>query len=241
MTVPGADVRIEDLPLRADLVGRTPYGAPQLDVPHRLNTNENPYPPPPELVEDVTRSVAEAARDLHRYPDRDAVDLRTELAAYISKSTGFAVHTENVWAANGSNEILQQLLQAFGGPGRSAIGFVPSYSMHPIISDGTQTAWLVANRADDFSLDAEVAVAFETPVEDVVIVADDRCGAQNEYAGAAAGELVFFVVPPGRIARVAFEEAGDLSVYHGKTVFFPGETVEIDGVGGAIDVLTKRF
>ena len=84
--------------------------------------------------------------------------LRTDLAAYLSAQTGVALGVENLWAANGSNEILQQLLQAFGGPGRSAIGFVPSYSMHPIISDGTQTEWLVANRADDFSLDADVAV-----------------------------------------------------------------------------------
>ena len=100
-----------------------------------------------------------AAGELHRYPDRDAVALRTDLAAYLTAQTGVAVGVENVWAANGSNEILQQLLQAFGGPGRSAIGFVPSYSMHPIISDGTQTEWLVANRADDFSLDVDVAVA----------------------------------------------------------------------------------
>ncbi len=84
--------------------------------------------------------------------------LRTDLAAYLTAQTGVDVGVENLWAANGSNEILQQLLQAFGGPGRSAIGFVPSYSMHPIISDGTQTEWLVANRADDFSLDTDVAV-----------------------------------------------------------------------------------
>jgi histidinol-phosphate aminotransferase len=107
----------------------------------------------------VTASVAAVVGDLHRYPDRDAVALRTDLAAYLTAQTGTQLSVENLWAANGSNEILQQLLQAFGGPGRSAIGFVPSYSMHPIISDGTQTAWLVAKRADDFSLDIDVAVA----------------------------------------------------------------------------------
>jgi histidinol-phosphate aminotransferase len=110
-------------------------------------------------VDDVTASVHAVAGELHRYPDRDAVALRTDLAAYLTSQTGTPLSVENLWAANGSNEILQQLLQAFGGPGRSAIGFVPSYSMHPIISDGTQTAWLVANRADDFSLDAQVAAA----------------------------------------------------------------------------------
>jgi histidinol-phosphate aminotransferase len=155
----GKKVTLADLPLREDLRGKSPYGAPQLDVPVRLNTNENPHPPTQALVDDVTASVEAVAGDLHRYPDRDAVALRTDLAAYLSAQTGTEVSVENLWAANGSNEILQQLLQAFGGPGRSAIGFVPSYSMHPIISDGTQTAWLVANRADDFSLDIDVAVA----------------------------------------------------------------------------------
>src|SRR5437763_14299163 len=168
----GRSVSLADLPLREDLRGKSPYGAPQLDVPVRLNTNENPHPPTQALVDDVTASVHSVAGDLHRYPDRDAVALRTDLAAYLSAQTGTALSVENLWAANGSNEILQQLLQAFGGPGRSAIGFVPSYSMHPIISDGTQTAWLVANRGDDFSLDAEVAVqAIKEHTPDIVFVA----------------------------------------------------------------------
>ena len=150
---------LDDLPLRDDLRGKSPYGAPQLAVPVRLNTNENPHPPTKALVDDVVRSVREAAVDLHRYPDRDAVALRRDLAAYLTAQTGTQLGVENLWAANGSNEILQQLLQAFGGPGRSAIGFVPSYSMHPIISDGTRTDWLEAARADDFSLDVDAAVA----------------------------------------------------------------------------------
>ncbi|OMC08504.1 histidinol-phosphate transaminase [Mycobacterium sp. SP-6446] len=150
---------LDDLPLRDDLRGKSPYGAPQLVVPVRLNTNENPHPPTQALVDDVVRSVAEAAAGLHRYPDRDAVALRQDLAGYLSAQTGTGLGVENLWAANGSNEILQQLLQAFGGPGRSAIGFVPSYSMHPIISDGTHTEWLEAVRADDFSLDVDAAVA----------------------------------------------------------------------------------
>ena len=171
MTV-GKKVTLADLPLRDDLRGKTPYGAPQLDVPVRLNTNENPHPPTKALVDDVTASVAAVAGELHRYPDRDAVALRTELAEYMSGQTGTPLSVENLWAANGSNEILQQLLQAFGGPGRSAIGFVPSYSMHPIISDGTQTAWLVANRGEDFSLDADIAVqAIEEHNPDIVFVA----------------------------------------------------------------------
>ena len=155
----GDRVGLDDLPLRDNLRGKSAYGAPQLDVPVRLNTNENPYPPSRALIDDVAESVRAAAAELHRYPDRDAVELRRDLAAYLSARTGVAVELENVWAANGSNEILQQLLQAFGGPGRTALGFVPSYSMHPIIADGTQTRWIAVPRAADFGLDLDAAVA----------------------------------------------------------------------------------
>jgi histidinol-phosphate aminotransferase len=163
---------LDDLPLREDLRGKLPYGAPQLAVPVRLNTNENPHPPTQALVDDLVVSVREAAVDLHRYPDRDAVSLRRDLAGYLTAQTGTQVGVENVWAANGSNEILQQLLQAFGGPGRTAIGFVPSYSMHPIISDGTRTEWIETVRADDFSLDTDAAVVAVTDHRpDVVFIA----------------------------------------------------------------------
>jgi histidinol-phosphate aminotransferase len=159
-------VTLEQLPLRDDLRGKTPYGAPQLDVAVRLNTNENPYPPPPELVADVTAAVAEVAAALHRYPDRDAVALRTDLAAYLSDATGVALGPGSVWAANGSNEVLQQILQAFGGPGRRAVGFEPSYSMHPIIAGGTRTDWLPVPRRADFTIDVAAAadlLAAEAP------------------------------------------------------------------------------
>jgi histidinol-phosphate aminotransferase len=159
VTLATPPVTLADLPLRDDLRGRTPYGAPQLEVPVRLNTNENPHPPPPELVADVAAAVAEAARELHRYPDRDAVALRTDLAAYLAAATGVPLGPESVWAANGSNEVLQQVLQAFGGPGRRAVGFEPSYSMHPIIAAGTRTDWLPAPRRADFAVDVPAAAA----------------------------------------------------------------------------------
>jgi histidinol-phosphate aminotransferase len=155
----GGWVTLGDLPLAEGLRGSTPYGAPQLDVAVRLNTNENPYPPPPGLVADIAAAVCQAARNLHRYPDRDAVALRTDLAGYLAKGTGVPLTAANLWAANGSNEIIQQLLQAFGGPGRTALGFIPSYSMHPIISAGTRTQWLPTPRRSDFSLDPAGAVA----------------------------------------------------------------------------------
>jgi histidinol-phosphate aminotransferase len=152
-------ITLDQLPLRDDLRGRTPYGAPQLDVAVRLNTNENPYPPPPALVADVLAALGEVATQLHRYPDRDALALRTDLAGYLSTATGVALGAPNVWAANGSNEVLQQILQAFGGPGRTALGFEPSYSMHPIIAAGTRTEWRPTPRRADFTVDVDAAAA----------------------------------------------------------------------------------
>ncbi|MPZ64077.1 MAG: histidinol-phosphate transaminase [Pseudonocardiaceae bacterium] len=167
----GAGVTADNLPLRDDLRGRSPYGAPQLDVAVRLNTNENPYPPPPALVADVAEAAGRVAGELHRYPDRDAVALRADLASYLTGRTGIGLAAANLWVANGSNEIIQQLLQAFGGPGRVAMGFTPSYSMHPIIAAGTCTEWLPIARRDDFSLDAGGALAaVEAHRPDVVFV-----------------------------------------------------------------------
>jgi len=155
-------VVLGDLPLRDDLVGRSPYGAPQLEVPVKINTNENPYPPSDALVADLAASVAAAAVELNRYPDRDAVALREQLAGYLTASTGIELCSANVWAANGSNEILLQLLQAFAGPGRTALGFEPSYSMHPIIASGTRTEWISCPRRSDFTIDVEAAAALIT-------------------------------------------------------------------------------
>lgn len=158
-TTPRPGVGLDALPLRENLRGKSAYGAPQLEVPVQLNTNENPHPPSEALVADVAAAVAEAAADLNRYPDRDAVELRTDLAAYLSRQTGVEVDVDMVWAANGSNEILQQLLQAFGGPGRRAMGFVPSYSMHPLLAAGTDTEWIGVERATDLSIDIDAALA----------------------------------------------------------------------------------
>jgi histidinol-phosphate aminotransferase len=128
--------------LREDLRGKTAYGAPQLDVPVRLNTNENSYPVPPAVVEEITAAVAAVAPDLNRYPDREFTELRTALAAYLSSTTGVPVTAEQTWAGNGSNEVLQHILLAFGGPGRTALGFTPAYSMHPIIAETIGSTWV---------------------------------------------------------------------------------------------------
>ena len=155
-----AKLVLADLPLRDELRGEEAYGAPQLDVDVRLNTNENPYPPSDDLIADLVAQVEKVASDLNRYPDRDAVVLRSALADYVTRQTGVDITVDQVWAANGSNEILQQLLQAFGGPGRSAMGFVPSYSMHPILSSGTQTEFIGIDRdPETFDIDMDSALA----------------------------------------------------------------------------------
>ena len=150
---------LDQLPLRDELRGKSPYGAPQLQVPVCLNTNENPYPPSQALIDDLVETVAKVASELNRYPDRDATELRGALAEYVTEQTGVAVTADNLWAANGSNETLQQLLQAFGGPGRRVLGFQPSYSMHPILAAGTQTEFIDCPRGADFRIDIDAALA----------------------------------------------------------------------------------
>jgi histidinol-phosphate aminotransferase len=142
------------LPLREELRGIAPYGAPQLDVPVALNVNENPYPPSDAVVADVAAAVAEVAGTLNRYPDREFTVLRTALAGYL----GHGVTPSQVWAANGSNEVMLQILQAFGGPGRVAVSFAPTYSMYPEYARDAMTGWVVGHRESDFSLDASHAL-----------------------------------------------------------------------------------
>ena len=153
---------MSDLPLRADLVGAHAYGAPQLPESVQMNVNENPFGPPPELVEDLAASVTRAAATLNRYPDREFVDLRVALAQYLSGATGVALDPAQIWAGNGSNEVLQHICQTFGGPGRSSLGFEPSYAMHELISTGTGMRWIGVPRGENFVLAADRAAALVT-------------------------------------------------------------------------------
>jgi len=151
----GHDWTLAGLPLRDELRGESPYGAPQLEVPVALNVNENPYPPSERVVDEIGAAAAATARTLNRYPDRDAVALRADLAAYLTADGGVGIAAEQVWAANGSNEVMLQLLQAFGGPGRTAVSFAPTYSMYPEYARDTHTRWVVGRRAADFALDLD--------------------------------------------------------------------------------------
>jgi len=146
---------LSDLPIRDDLRGQSPYGAPQKTVRVALNVNENTHPVPAEVIAHVAAAVERELHTVNRYPDRDFTALRESLAGYL----GPRVSRDQVWAANGSNEVIQQVLQAFGGPGRSVLGFPPTYSMHSIIAAGTGTTWISAARDIDFTLSPETAVA----------------------------------------------------------------------------------
>ena len=151
---------LNDLPVRADLVGKKPYGAPMIAVPYALNVNENTHPIPAAVHESIVTAVRASLETINRYPDREFTELRNALASYSnSRGSGTTVSPEMVWAANGSNEVLQHVLQAFGGPGRSLLGFPPTYSMHPIIAEATGTSWVHGSRDLDYSLSADSVVA----------------------------------------------------------------------------------
>ena len=145
------------LPLRPDLADQVPYGAPQLDLPVRLNTNENPFGPSRALVKDLERAISEIGSQLNRYPDREAQELRRALARYINELSDTRFDERAIWVANGSNEIIQTIFLAFGGHARKALGFEPSYSMHRNIARSTGTEWVALERFPDYSVDVESA------------------------------------------------------------------------------------
>ncbi|TFC87885.1 histidinol-phosphate transaminase [Cryobacterium sp. TMT4-31] len=158
---------LDDLPLRANLRGQTPYGAPQLHVPVALNVNENTHPIPPAVAADIAEALAEAILTVNRYPDREFSPLRDALAGYL----GHGLTRDNIWAANGSNEVLQQVLQAFGGPGRSLLGYAPTYSMYSILASGTDTRWIPGGRDADYELSPETAARWvEETSPDIVFL-----------------------------------------------------------------------
>lgn len=144
---------LDELPLRDDLRGLTPYGAPQAPLPVALNVNENTHPVPDEVASDILDDVALALRDVNRYPDREFTALREGFAEYL----GHGLTAEQIWAGNGSNEVLQHIMQAFAGPGRTAFGFAPTYSMYPLITQGTGARWVAGTRHDDFTIDPDDA------------------------------------------------------------------------------------
>ncbi len=202
-----AGARIGDL-LRPDLVGRVPYGAPQLDVPVRLNTNESSYAVPTTVVDEIVAAVAEIAPTLNRYPDRDFTALRGGLAAYLSSGSGVEVTPDQVWAGNGSNEVLLHITQAYGGQGRSALGFTPAYSMHPIITRTVGMEWVDGRRGAPgggaFDLDVDAAVQQLRAARPSVVF---LCSPNNPTGTALALDVVEAVYDAAPGAVVVVDEA----------------------------------
>lgn len=190
---------LADLPLRPELVGQVPYGAPQLDVPVCLNVNENPFPPSEDTIADMARAITSMARGVNRYPDREAADLRRALASYL----GHGLTMDNIWAANGSNEVMTHILGAFGGPGRTVLSFTPTYSMYPEYARNTHTAYVTAERAPDYTLDAErVLDAIGQHAPTVVLITTP-----NNPTGTSTGVPVLREILQATDAIVVVDEA----------------------------------
>ncbi|MDR2380181.1 MAG: histidinol-phosphate transaminase [Bifidobacteriaceae bacterium] len=188
---------MSELPVRPEIAAAEPYGAPHPDVAVRLNVNENPYPPPPEVIESVARRVREAAAGANRYPSRDFPELRTALAAYLVREAGVPDLTADmVWAANGSNEVMVQLLQVFGGPGRTVVTFEPTYSMYPEYARNTFTGYRPGKREADFTLDPAHAIRHIDLNQPTVVLLDSP----NNPTGVAT--------PLGGIETLAEHTAG---------------------------------
>ncbi|WP_323961333.1 histidinol-phosphate transaminase [Arthrobacter sp. JZ12] len=186
--------RLGRLPLRENLRGLRPYGAPQLDVPILLNVNENTYGVPEDVRSAIVEAVQEAVSGLNRYPDREFTVLREHLAHYL----GHGLTADNIWAANGSNEVLQHILLAFGGPGRSALGFPPTYSMYPLLAGSTGTAYVTGSRQENFNLDARSA-AEEVAATGANVVF--LCSPNNPTGTALTQEVVAEVYDAGEAAQ----------------------------------------
>jgi histidinol-phosphate aminotransferase len=154
------------LPLRESLRSRIPYGAPQVAADARLNTNENPYPLPENVARAIEESIRAVLTGLNRYPDRDAMELRKALVGYVKEHVfanatldGPKLDEGNIWPANGSNEVLQSILLAFG---ENVAGFAPSYSMHSILTEAVGKSFKAVPLKGDFTPDLEVLKGFLT-------------------------------------------------------------------------------
>ena len=195
----GVSTTLDDLPLRDDLRGLTPYGAPQAALPVALNVNENTHPVPEDVADDILDSIARALREINRYPDREFTALREGFADYL----GHGLTRDEIWAGNGSNEVLQHLLQAFAGPGRTAFGFSPTYSMYPLLTRGTGARYVAGERGADYTLTASDAAAQVADVSpDVVFLC-----APNNPTGTPLGLDVIEAVYDATDGIVIVDEA----------------------------------
>jgi len=194
-------------PIRADLGLGEGYHSPQVEAAVRLNTNESPLPPPDAWVRAVGDELATLA--WNRYPDRGAWALRKALAALHN------VAPQQVWCANGSNEVLQTLLLAFGGPGRTVAVWEPTYALHRHIAELTGTAVAEGRRTAELTLDpAEIRRVIDTARPTVTFL----CSPNNP-----TGEAV----DPGVVADVLARAPGLVVVDEAYGQFAPWTAAEL--------------
>jgi histidinol-phosphate aminotransferase len=177
-----------------------PYDSPQMEVAARLSTNECPHPLPEDFSIDLARAVADLP--LNRYPDGQAGRLREALAEHAGHPP------EGTWAANGSNEILTELLLAYGGPGRTAIVFEPTYLLHSRLSWLTSTSLVAGALGPGFSLGAEQARAAQDAAPDVVFVCSPNNPTGNAHPAAAIAAMAAAVPASLVIVDQAYVEFG---------------------------------
>ncbi|MBR5951041.1 MAG: histidinol-phosphate transaminase [Actinomycetaceae bacterium] len=218
------------LPVRPEFADEQPYGAPQLDVPICLNVNENPYPPSPELIASIQEAVGRAAASLNRYPDRECINLRADLVDYLAEEAGVRLSPEQIWAANGSNEIISQLMTAFVGTGRTVLSFAPTYSMYPEYARNCYARYLAAPRTDTHDIDIDAArVLCEKERPAIILLASPNNPTGTALPQAQLVELL-------EIARTTGPDEGTSSIVVVDEAY--GE-FRREGVPSALELLDK--
>lgn len=205
---------------RADLRELSGYHSPQLDVRVRLNTNESPFPPPAAFVSAWTEALI--ATPLHRYPDRAAGALRAAIAARLDQPVA------RIFPANGSNEVLQTILLTYGGFGRRALVFEPTYALHSHLCRITGTEVIAGPRGDDFRIDPADAVArIEAEQPEVVFV----CSPNNPSGTVEAPETIEAIADAAPGVVVVDEAYGE---------FAPGSALGLVSEDRAV-VVTRTY
>ncbi len=214
----------DPVPLRPGLTELSGYHSPQVDVEVRLNTNESPLPPPPEWLDELRAELGRI--DFNRYPDRDATELRAALGAL------HGVDPAQVFCANGSNEVLQCLLLAYGGPGRTAAVFEPTYALHSHIAALTGTAVVRAWRDTDHRVALDVVDGVLDQSRPVITF---LCSPNNPTGRAE---------PPEMVAHVLARAPGLVVVDEAYGQFAPWSALDLVDSGAAgVDrlVVTRTF
>ena len=195
---------------RDDLRALEGYHSPQVDVAVRLNTNESPFEPPPAFVARYTEELRQV--DWRRYPDRGAQGLRGALGAFLGQPA------DRLLCANGSNEVLQTLLLTYGGTGRRAVVFEPTYALHSQIARTTATEVVAGERGPDYAIDVDAAAALVRAARPSVLFA---CSPNNPTGTVEPRETI------ERLLTIASDAGALLVVDEAYGEFAPWSALEL--------------